>query len=239
MTTANLSRHMEAQLRAMADPAYQSFQAKLIPNLPADTILGVRMPILRKYARTFAHTDEAAVFLAALPHRFYEENLLHVWLVSAIKDYEECLAAVKKILPFIDNWAVCDTFKPKIFARQRDALLREIPPWLASSHPYTVRFGLSMLMTHYLDDDFQPEHLIWAVKVTHRDYYVRMMVAWYLATALAKQYDAAIQILEAHRLAPWTQRCAIQKALESARVTEAHKTYLRRLRNDLKQGDAP
>lgn len=223
---------LEAQLRALADPAYQAFQSRLIPTLPPSVILGVRTPALRNFAKTFAKRPEAAAFLQCLPHRFYEENLLHVWLVSAIPDFKACLSAVDTILPFIDNWAVCDTFTPRVFARERRALLREIPRWLSASHPYTVRFGLSMLMHHYLDEDFRPEYLDWAVNVSHPDYYVKMMVAWYLATALTKQYEAAMPLLESERLDPWIHRRTIQKALESYRVTPEHKVSLRRLRDE-------
>ena len=231
MAKIDLPRRLEKELRAIADPAYQAFQARLIPTLPPKTILGVRAPKLREYARGFIHTPEAADFLRLLPHRFYEENLLHVWLVGAIADYKECLAATDRTLPFVDNWAVCDTFTPKVFARRHQELIKEIPRWLDAAHPYTVRFGLSMLMRHYLDDDFCPEYLDWAVAVKNPNYYVKMMVAWYIATALAKQYDAALRLLEGDRLDPWTHRRAIQKALESFRITPEHKTYLRALRN--------
>lgn len=223
---------LETQLRALADPVYQAFQARLIPTLPPSVILGVRAPALRDFAKTFAKRPEAATFLQCLPHRFYEENLLHVWLVSAITDFRTCLSAVDRTLPFVDNWAVCDTFTPKVFARCRQELLPEIPRWLSNPHPYTVRFGLSMLMRHYLEEDFRPEYLEWAVNVTHKDYYVRMMVAWYLATALVKQYDTALPLLEGDRLDPWTHRHAIQKSLESYRITPEHKIYLRKLRDE-------
>ena len=221
---------LERHLRVLADPAYQKFQSRLIPTLPPAALLGVRTPALRKFAKTFAKKPEAVAFLQCLPHRFYEENLLHVWLVGEITDYRACLAAVDRMLPFVDNWAVCDTFTPKVFARYHQKLLREIPRWLSAPHPYTVRFGLSMLMHHYLKEDFRPEYLDWAANVTHEDYYVKMMVAWCLATALAVQYDAVIPLLEGNRLDPWTHRRAIQKSLESYRITPEHKIYLRKLR---------
>lgn len=222
---------LEAQLRALADPAYQAFQSRLIPTLPPSVILGVRTPALRNFAKTFAKRPEAAAFLQCLPHRFYEENLLHVWLVNSIADFHACLFAVDRTLPFVDNWAVCDTFTPKVFARCHQELLPEISRWLSDPHPYTVRFGLSMLMRHYLEEDFRPEYLEWAINVPHQDYYVKMMVAWYLATALAKQYDATLPLLEGTCLDPWTHRRAIQKALESYRITPEQKVYLRNLRD--------
>lgn len=230
-TTTDFLLRLEKALRALADPAYQSFQSRLIPTLPPSAILGVRTPALRKFAKTFAKTPEAALFLQQLPHRFYEENLLHVWLVNEISDFFSCLSAVDHTLPFVDNWAVCDTFTPKVFARHHQELLSEIPRWLADAHPYTIRFGLSMLMRHFLEDDFLPEHLDWAVNVTHPDYYVKMMIAWYLATALAKQHDATLPLLEGDRLDPWTHRRTIQKALESYRITPEQKVYLRSLRD--------
>ncbi|MGP1586387.1 MAG: DNA alkylation repair protein [Schwartzia sp. (in: firmicutes)] len=231
MTEPHVLLPIEKQLRALADPAYQSFQSRLIPTLPPSAILGVRTPALRNFLKSFAKTPEAATFLQQLPHRFYEENLLHVWLVSEMPDFFACLSAVDHTLPFVDNWAVCDTFTPKVFARHHQELLREIPRWLADAHPYTIRFGLSMLMRHFLEDDFLPAHLEWAVNVTHPDYYVKMMVAWYLATALAKQHDATLPLLEGNRLDPWTHRRTIQKALESYRITPEQKVYLRSLRD--------
>ena len=201
-----------------------------MPTVDPDTVIGVRMPALRKLVKDFAETPEAAEFLKALPHRYYEENNLHGLLISAMRDYDRAVAALDAFLPYVDNWATCDLIRPKVFQKHLPELLEKIQVWLASDHTYTVRFGLEMLMTCYLDDAFRPEYLELAAGVRSGEYYVNMMIAWYFATALAKQYDAALPYLRERRLDPWTHNKAIQKAIESCRVTDEQKAYLRTLK---------
>ncbi len=201
-----------------------------MPTVDPDTVIGVRMPALRKLAKDFAETPEAAEFLQALPHRYYEENNLHGLLISAMRDYGEAVAALDAFLPCVDNWATCDLIRPKVFQKHLPELLEKIEVWLASDRTYTVRFGLEMLMTFYLDNAFRPEYLEMAAGVRSGEYYVNMMIAWYFATALAKQYDAALPYLRERRLDPWTHNKAIQKAIESCRVTDEQKAYLRTLK---------
>jgi len=218
------------RLAACGSEQYREFQSKLVPNIPKETILGVRTPELRRLARELFGTREAEDFLAALPHRLYEENLLHFFLISMLRDFDACAEAVETFLPFVDCWPVCDQSSPKVFAKNHDKLLPLIRRWLASEHVYTVRFGIRMLMNEFLGEDFSPEYLAWVADVPGEDYYVKMMVAWYFATALAKRYDESVVYIEQRRLAPWTHKKAIQKALESFRVSEAHKEYLKTLR---------
>lgn len=222
---------LQARLLALRDEPYGVFQRRLLPTVPPERILGVRTPALRALAAELSGTPEAAAFLAGLPHTYFEENNLHAFLLERLRDPAEALAAVESFLPYVDNWATCDQLRPPALRKGRPALLARIPVWLASPQPYTVRFGLGMLMAHFLDEDFRPDYLEWAAAVTSGEYYVNMMAAWYFATALAKQYGAALPYLEGRRLAPWVHNKAIQKALESRRITPAQKAYLRGLKN--------
>ena len=217
-------------LSACKDEKYQKFQSNLVPNIPADTILGVRTPQMREIAKKVYGTAEAERFLATLPHAFYEENLVHFFLIAMIKDFDECADAVERFLPYVDCWPVCDQSSPKVFAKNHAKLLPMIRKWISSDHVYTARFGMRMLMNEFLGADFRPEFLAWVAEKQGEDYYLKMMVAWYFATALAKQYDATIVFIEERRLEPWTHKKAIQKAIESFRVSEEHKAYLRTLR---------
>jgi len=221
---------LQKSLFALADGAYAAFQAKLTPTIAPEMFIGVRLPALRQFAKEFSKTPACAAFLNTLPHTFYDENLLHSILLERERDYGKALAGAERFLPYVDNWAVCDTLRPKVFAGHRDELLPAVRRWIASAQPYTCRFGIDMLMTHYLDDDFKPEFLEWPAAVESEEYYVRMMVAWYYATALAKQWDAAIPYLEQRRLPEWTHRKAIQKACESFRITPEQKNYLKGLK---------
>ena len=169
-------------------------------------------------------------FLEALPHRYFDENQLHAFLLSELKDYGRCLEEVCRFLPYIDNWATCDQLSPKVFARHRGELIEEIRKWIRSGQTYTVRFGIGMLMQHFLDDGFDPVYPEMTVSIRSDEYYVNMMIAWYFATALAKQYEAVLPFLEEKRLAPWTHNKAIQKALESYRIKPEQKAYLRSLK---------
>ena len=226
-------------LRALADPAYQKFQSGLIPNLAPETVLGVRMPQLRRLARSLRGTPEAAEFLRRLPHGFYEENNLHGLLLCGSRSYPETVAGLDRFLPFVDNWATCDLLKPRAFAPRPPELPGQLLRWLAASHPYTVRFAAGMLMTHYLGEDFHPAYADAVAALTPGEYYVDMMRAWYFATALAKRWDDAFPYLQGGALDPWTRRAAIRKALESYRIAPAQKDCLRALRASLRDASAP
>ena len=221
---------IQQRLQALADPAYREFTLPLLPNLAPERMIGVRMPAMRALAKELHRAGEDEDFLAALPHEYHEENCLHAFLIAEIKDVGRCLEETERFLPFVDNWSVCDTIKPKCFQKNRAALLERIPVWLASDRTYTVRFGIGMLMSHFLDGDFRQEYLDWVAKLRSGEYYVNMMIAWYFATALAKQYEAALPILQRERLERWTHNKTIQKAVESYRVPEEHKTELKALR---------
>lgn len=220
------------QLFALQDEEYRRFHAKLMPDCPSERIIGVRVPALRKLARTMDGTL-AAAFLQELPHDYYEENNLHAFLLERIRDYPTCLAQVERFLPFVDNWATCDGFNPLVFAKHTALLLPEIDRWLASAHSYTVRFGIVQLMRHYLDGEFAPQILERAAAVRGDAYYIQMAVAWFFATALAKQYGATLPYLTERRLLPWTHNKTIQKAIESYRIPSEQKAFLRTLRVSL------
>lgn len=219
------------ELFEMQDQAYCEFHSKLIPNIDPAKIIGVRTPQLRSYAKQFAKREEAAVFLRQLPHDYYEENNLHAFLIEQIKDYEVCVAEWNRFLPYVDNWATCDMPSPKVFKKHLPELLAQIREWMDSGETYTVRFGIGMLMRLYLEPEtFSPEYPQWVAVVDSDEYYVNMMVAWYFATALAKQWDAVIPYIEERRLSQWRHNKSIQKAVESSRITPEQKTYLRGLR---------
>lgn len=225
-----MKNHVQEQLFALQDLKYRDFQCKLMPTVPTETVIGIRTPELRKYAKTFSKTPEAAEFLKILPHRYYEENNLHGILIESMRDYGQVIAALDAFLPYVDNWATCDLMRPKVFQKHLPELLEEIRRWMASDRTYTIRFGMEMLMTFYLDEAFRPEYLDWVAEVRSQEYYVNMMIAWYFATALAKQYGTVLPYIENHRLEPWTHNKAIQKAIESYRITEEQKMYLRTLK---------
>lgn len=222
--------HITEELFALQDVAYADFQAKLTPNIPRERFIGVRVPEARKLAKRLAQEPEAAIFLRDLPHTYYDENILHSLLLSEMKDYDACVAAVDAFLPYVDNWAVCDILSPKIFKKHKTALLEKIKEWSASKKTYTCRFGIEMLLSHFLDEDFKPAYLEIPASVHREEYYVRMMMAWFFATALAKQWDATIDYLEDCRLDPWTHNKTIQKARESKRITPKQKEYLKTLK---------
>ena len=226
---------IQDDLYALQDADYRDFQLSLMPTVDQATVIGVRMPLLRQYAKTLQADGRAEAFLQALPHEFYEENVLHALLLSGMKDYAGCLAGVKAFLPYVDNWAVCDGLSPKVFAGHHKELLAEIPAWLASDEPYTVRFGIRMLMDHFLKEDFDPVYPGWVAALRREEYYVNMMIAWYFATALALRYEETLPYLTEHRLATWTHNKAIQKALESYRVPDGHKDDLRTLRSSTRR----
>lgn len=221
---------LEKKLFEMQDLKYRDFHSRLLPGIYKETIIGIRTPMLRKFTKEYAKTPEADLFMQELPHRYYEENNMHMMIASWIKDYEKCLAQVKRFLPYVNNWATCDLPAPKAFAKHKDELLPEIGSWIASDETYTIRYGIGMLMTFYLDADFRPEYLKMAADVESEEYYVNMMIAWYFATALAKQWDATIPYLKERMLPEWVHRKTIQKAIESYRITPEQKVYLKTLR---------
>ncbi|MCR5664483.1 MAG: DNA alkylation repair protein [Oscillospiraceae bacterium] len=212
------------------DDAYRTFQEKLVPNIPPETIVGVRTPVLRKIAKELFESADRDAFLAELPHRYYEENLIHFFMLAMIRDFDACVKAVEAFLPYVDCWPVSDQATPKAFRKNREKLLPYLEKWIASEHVYTARFGLRMLMNEYLDADFKEEVLELAASKTGEDYYLKMMVAWFFATALAKRYEETIPYFENRRLDERTHRKAIQKAVESYRVTDERKEYLKSLR---------
>lgn len=214
----------------MQDTEYQAFQCRLIPGLPPEQIIGVRTPTLRSYAKELRHAPETETFLATLPHHYFEENQLHSFLIAGYTDITQACAAVNRFLPYIDNWATCDQLSPKAFRKEPDALLRHIPKWLNSTHPYTVRFGIKMLMDHFLETRFSPQYLAWVAAVESEEYYINMMISWYFATALAKQWEATLPFFQTHQLAPFLHKKSIQKAIESFRIPNERKLLLRTLR---------
>ena len=217
-------------LFSLRDEKFAAFQARLIPNVAPERIIGVRTPALRKLAKTLRGSGEAEEFLKALPHDFFEENNLHAFLLCEMKDFDACVQAVEDFLPYVDNWATCDQMSPGVFRKNKQALLPHIRCWIASEQCYTRRFGTGMLMSHFLDEDFREEYLRLVSDKRSEEYYVNMMIAWYFATALAKQYEAALPYLENRRLDPWVHNKAIQKAVESFRVSDEHKACLRALK---------
>lgn len=226
---------IQERLFALREEGYRDFTAPLLPTVDRETILGVRTPAVRRLARELRQEGKSEAFLRELPHRYYEENGLHAAILCLERDMERCLEETERFLPFIDNWATCDGLRPDVFKKHRAALLERIPAWLASDRPYTVRFGVGMLMTHFLDEDFRPEQMEAVAELRSEEYYVNMMIAWYFATALAGQYETAVGYLERRRLDRWTHNKAIQKAVESFRVPEERKRYLKTLRRKNKE----
>ena len=218
------------RLFVLRDEAYGDFTAKLVPNIPREQIIGVRTPALRSLAKELSGTAEAAAFLAELPHGYLEENHLHGFLIERIRDYGACVEALDAFLPCVDNWATCDCIGPACFKKNHARLVADVRRWLDSEHLYTKRFAIRMLMNHFLDEGFRPEYPDWVAAIQSDKYYLRMMQAWYFATALAKQYDTALPYLQEKRLELWTHNKAIQKAVESYRVSDGQKAYLKTLK---------
>lgn len=226
------------RLFELQDTKYRDFQAKLIPNVAADSVIGVRTPALKALAKELhkaAVSDEKAAravsdFLSSLPHKYFDQNQLHAFLIGEEKDFEKCIFQMEAFLPYVDNWATCDQASTKAFQKHKNELLPYIFRWIKSEHTYTVRFAIGKLMQLFLDEDFKPEYLEMVAVVRSEEYYINMMIAWYFATALAKQYDAALPYIEKNRLKKWTHNKAIQKAIESYRITDEQKAYLRTLK---------
>ena len=221
---------LQERMFALRDKEYAEFQSKLTPGVPVESFVGIRVPVLRKFTKEFTKEAECEDFLHQLPHEYYDENMLHALLISEVKDYEKCIRLTDTFLPFVDNWAVCDIMSPKVFAKHKEALIEKVKTWSSSQHTFTCRFGIETLMSHYLDKDFKSEYLQIPASARSGEYYVKMMVAWFFATALAKQWDATIPYIENKKLAPWTHNKTIQKAIESYRITPEQKAYLRSLK---------
>ena len=227
-----------ARLFELQDTKYRDFQAKLIPNVAADSVIGVRTPALKALAKELhkaAAKDPNAAravsdFLSSLPHKYFDQNQLHAFLINEEKDFEKCIFQMEAFLPYVDNWATCDQASTKAFQKHKNELLPHIARWIKSDHTYTVRFAIGKLMQLFLDEDFKPQYLEMVADVHSEEYYINMMIAWYFATALAKQYEAALPYIEKNRLEKWTHNKAIQKAIESYRITDEQKAYLRTLK---------
>lgn len=218
------------KLFELQDLSYKEFHSKLMPTVNPDKIIGVRTPDLRKLSKELAGTALAKEHLRSLPHQYYEEDNLHGFLIEKIKDYDKCIEELNEFLPYVDNWATCDMMSPKVFKKYLPELLEQIKAWMASEHTYMIRFGMKTLMTFYLDEEFREEYLEMVASVQSEEYYIKMMVAWFFATALAKQYEAALPYIENQKLEIWTHNKAIQKAVESYRITAEQKLYLKSLK---------
>lgn len=223
-------KEIRDKLFSLQDLTYRDFQAKLMPTVNPENIIGVRTPELRKLAKELFKQPCAEEFISVLPHEYYDENNLHGFIIEQIKDYDKCVAEVSRFLPYVDNWATCDLMTPKVFKKNTDKLLEPIDTWLSSDKTYTVRFGIEMLMCFYLDDEFRTVYLEKVAAVRSEEYYINMMIAWYFATALAKQYNAALPYIENRKLSVWAHNKAIQKCCESYRITDEQKAYLRTMK---------
>ena len=230
MNQEEMIRDVQKRLFEMQDIRYRDFHAKLVPTMEKGKFIGIRTPMLRKFASEFGKTEESKLFLKVLPHQYYEENNLHGLLIEQIRDYDKCLEELERFLPFIDNWATCDLLALHMMKKHRGVFIREVYRWMESDQPYTIRFGIGMLIRHYLDEEFKPEYPEKVAAIRSEEYYVNMMRAWYFATALAKQYEKVLPFLEERWMDVWTHNKTIQKAIESYRITPEQKAYLRTLR---------
>ena len=220
----------EGKLFELQDLKYREMQTKIIPNINPESIIGVRTPELKSLAKDILKAGDYKDFLKELPHKYFEENQLQSFIISGIKDMDLCMEELEKFLPYVDNWATCDQMSPKVFKKHKEELLEHIKEWICSDKAYTVRFGVKMLMEHFLDEDYDPKYPEMVSKLRSEEYYVNMMIAWYFATALAKQYESILPYIEQKRLDDWTHNKAIQKSVESYRITEEQKEYLKSLK---------
>ncbi|MBO4864645.1 MAG: DNA alkylation repair protein [Eubacterium sp.] len=225
-----ITKEIYSELCKLQDEKYKEMQIKIIPSAGADRIIGVRTPELRKLAKDYLKREDVQDFLDDLPHKYFDEDQLHAFILSGMKDYDKCMEKLEKFLPYVNNWATCDQMSPKVFKKHRSELLTHIKKWIKSKETYTVRFGIGMLMEHFLDEDFDIKYPEMVAKVRSEEYYINMMIAWYFATALAKQYDAIIPFIEEKKLDTWTHNKAIQKSVESYRITDEQKAYLKTLK---------
>ena len=221
---------IRTELKKLQDVKYREMQIRIIPTVKPESIIGVRTPELRRMAKELGGREWIGTFLNNLPHRYFDETQLHAFILAGMKDYAECRAALERFLPYVDNWATCDQMSPKVFRKHRAELLQPIKKWIASGETYIMRFGIGMLMEHYLGEDFDIAYPETVAKIRSEEYYVNMMTAWYFATALAKQYEAVLPYLEQHRLPPWTHNKAIRKSIESRRIPPERKEYLKSLK---------
>lgn len=226
----DIIKEIEQTLFTWKDEPYGQFQRKLLPTVPGERVIGVRTPELRKYAKELGKRPDVQQFLEHLPHAYFEEDQLHAFIISGIRDMDECVEQLEKFLPYVDNWATCDQMSPKVFQKNRKQLFPHINAWIASEHPYTVRYGVGMLMQHFLDEDFKPEYPKLVTAIHSEEYYINMEIAWYMATALAKQWESTISYIENKKMGVWVHNKTIQKAVESYRITEEQKCYLKTFR---------
>lgn len=226
----HITERIREELFSMQDLSYREFHSRLMPDVEKDTVIGIRVPVLRKYVKELAKDPEIGGFLEDLPHRYYEENNVHGFLIQQMKEYGQCMEELEKFLPYINNWATCDMTSPKVFKKHKEELLEAVRRWIVSDHVYTVRYGIGMLMQHYLDEDFREEYPQMVSEIRSEEYYVNMMIAWYFTTALAKQYETILPYIEKQKLDVWTHNKTIQKACESYRITPEQKAYLRTLK---------
>ena len=224
------SKEITSQLLKMQDKEYSAFQARIIPSVEKEKILGIRTPQLRTLAKSLAKEEDTETFLQSLPHKYFEENQLHAFLLSLEKDFNKCISQIENFLPHIDNWATCDQLSPKSFKKEKEKLLPYIKTWIKSEKTYTVRFAIGMLMQYFLDENFCDQYASMVAKIKSDEYYVNMMRAWYFATALAKQYDLVLPYIQQKKLDAWTHNKAIQKSIESYRITDEQKSYLKTLK---------
>jgi len=225
---------LQKKLYSIQDLKYRDMQIKIIPTISPESIIGVRTPELKALAKDIMKTGNYKDFFKELPHKYFEENQLHAFIISGIKDMNECMEELRKFLPYVDNWATCDQMSPKIFKKHKEELLTHIKEWIESGKTYTIRFGVGMLMEHFLDEDYGPQYPEMVAGIRSEEYYVNMMIAWYFATALAKQYESILPFVEEKRLEDWTHNKAIQKSVESRRITEEQKIYLKSLKVSIK-----
>jgi len=218
------------ELKKLQDKGYRDMQVTIIPTVEADSIIGVRTPALRQLAKELSKREDVSKFLEDVPHKFFEENQLHAFILSGMKDAESCIRLVDEFLPYVDNWATCDQMSPKVFKKHKQLLLEYVDKWIRSEHTYVKRFAIGMLMEHFLDEDFKTSYLTKVSKIRSEEYYVNMMIAWYFATALAKQYENTLPFIEKQKLDKWTHNKSIQKAVESYRITPEQKEYLKTLK---------
>ena len=225
-----ITGEIRKELKKLQDKGYREMQVTIIPTVDADSIIGVRTPALRQLAKEYAKREDISEFLSDLPHKFFEENQLHAFILSGMKDAESCIRLVDEFLPYVDNWATCDQMSPKVFKKHKQLLLEYVDKWIRSEHTYVKRFAIGMLMEHFLDEDFKTSYLTKVSKIRSEEYYVNMMIAWYFATALAKQYEDTLPFIEKQKLDKWTHNKSIQKAVESYRITPEQKEYLKTLK---------
>ena len=225
-----IKEEIKKELFNKQDKTYKDFQIKLIPTVEKDSIIGVRTPILKFYAKELYKREDIEEYLCDLPHQYFDENQLHAFIISNIKEYDKCIEEVNRFLPYIDNWATCDQLSPNVFKKNKDKLLKEIDKWLEDEHVYTRRFAIELLMSHYLDESFDINYANYISDIKSDEYYLKMMIAWYFSFALVKKYDEVISIIEAKKMEKWVQNKTIQKAVESYRITDDKKEYLKTLK---------